>query len=127
MNKIKTTAIALSAIVLFATSSSAAPTSTTDSAVVNTPTAEPVSIEYLGEDTDYRIFRVVVTPGSNKNVTFSVSDFNEGEIYAAKFSTEKIQTLKIEKRMDQNLDFIVSAGGKTYTRSFTIMPTVVLK
>jgi hypothetical protein len=127
MTKMKTAALALSAIVLFANSSKAAPTSTPDSAVVSTAIAEPISVEYLGEDGDYRLFRVVVTPGSNKSVNFSVTDFNEGEIYATKFSTEKVQTLKIEKRNDQNLDFTVSAGGKTYTRSFTILPTVVLK
>ena len=128
MTKIKTTALAISAILLLANSSNAATKNNPDTAAaVQTVTAEPLSVEYLGEDGDYRLFRVTVTPGSSKNVNFSVNDFVEGEIYAAKFSTEKVQTLKIEKRNDQNLDFTVSAGGKTFSKSFTIMPTVVLR
>ena len=128
MTKIKTTALAISAILLLANSSNAATKNNPDTAAaVQTVTAEPLSVEYLGEDGDYRLFRVTVTPGSSKNVNFSVNDFVEGEIYADKFSTEKVQTLKIEKRNDQNLDFTVSAGGKTFSKSFTIMPTVVLR
>lgn len=128
MTKIKTTALAISAILLFANSSNAATKNNPDTAfAAQTAIAEPLSVEYLGEDGDYRLFRVTVTPGSSKNASFSVNDFAEGEIYAAKFSTEKVQTLKIEKRNDQNLDFTVSVDGKAFTKSFTIMPTVVLK
>ena len=126
MTKFKTTALALSAIVLFANSSIAA-TTNPDTAFAAPAAAVPLTVEYLGEDGDYRLFRVTVTPGSSKNASFSVNDFTEGEIYAAKFSTEKVQTLKIEKRNDQNLDFTVSVGGKVFSKSFTIMPTVVLK
>ena len=127
MTKTRTTALALSAMMLFATSSIVATTTNPDTAFVAPATAEPLNVEYLGEDGDYRLFRVTVKPGSNKYASFAVSDFNEGEIYAAKFSTEKVQTLKIEKRNDQNLDFTVSVGGKTFSKSFTIMPTVVLR
>ncbi|MFT3683062.1 MAG: hypothetical protein QM791_22575 [Ferruginibacter sp.] len=128
MTKIKTTALALSAIVLFANNSFAAvKNSNTDSAAVVTAPAEPLNVEYLGEDGDYRVFKVTVTPATNQAATFSVTDFTEGEMYSAKFSKEKVQTLKIERRLDQNLDFTVSVGGKTFSKSFTIMPTVVLK
>lgn len=128
MTKIKTTALAISAILLFANSSNAATKNNPGTtAAVQTVTADPLSVEYLGEDGDYRLFRVTVTPGSDKKASFAVNDFAEGEIYAAKFSTEKVQTLKIEKRNDQNLDFTVSVGGKTFSKSFTIMPTVVLR
>jgi hypothetical protein len=130
MTKIKNMAVALSAIVLFAGNSFAG---TTVNKPVNgiyygdEPLAEVMTVNYLGEDADYVFFQVSVKAANNNAVSFDVSDSNEGELYAATFSADKTQTLKIEKRDNQELNFNVKAGKKTYTRSFTVMPTVTLE
>ncbi len=128
MTKIKNIAAALSMIVLFAGTSFAGTTVKTASLpiVMNEPTAEPLIVNYLGEDADYLYFNVSVKSGSNKFVSFAVSDKAEGELYSSVFSTDKEQTFKIEKRDNQELDFNLSAGKKSYSKSFTIMPRVTL-
>lgn len=128
MTKIKNIAVALSTIVLFAGTSFAGTKSNTPSLrIVNDePTTEALAVSYLGEDADYLYFKVSVKSGSNKTVSFVVTDKSEGELYTTFFSTDKVQTLKIEKRENQELDFNLKAGKKSYSRSFTIMPTVTL-
>ncbi len=128
MTKIKNIAVALSTIVLFAGTSFAGTNSNNPSLrIVNDePTTEALVVSYMGEDADYLYFKVSVKPGSNKTVSFVVNDKSEGELYATFFSTDKVQTLKIEKRENQELDFNLKAGKKSYSRSFTIMPTVTL-
>jgi len=132
MTKIKNIAVALSAIVLFAGNTFA--TTTTVNAPVNgiyygdEPAAELLSVNYLGEDADYLFFEVSVKTGNNKAVSFEVTDSNEGEeLYSTTFSTGKTQTLKIEKRFNQELNFNVKAGTKSFTKSFTVMPTITLE
>jgi hypothetical protein len=127
MTKIKNIAVALSMIVLFAGTSFAG-TTTNNSLpiVVEEPTVEPLVVNYMGEDADYLYFKVSVKSGSNKFVTLAVSDKSEGELYTTVFSTDKEQTFKIEKRNNQELDFNLSAGKKSYSKSFTIMPRVTL-
>jgi hypothetical protein len=130
MTKIKNIAAALSAIVLFAGNSFAG---TTVNKPVNgiyygdEPAAEVLSVNYLGEDAEYLFFQVAVKAGDNKSVSFAVNDTEEGELYAATFKADKVQTLKIEKRYNQELNFNVKAGKKNYTKSFTVMPTVTLE
>ncbi len=132
MNKIKNTAVALSAIVLFAGNSFAG---TTVNNPVNNggiyygeePAAELLSVNYLGEDDEYLFFQVSVNGGSNKTVSFAVSDASEGELYSANLTSGKVQTLKIEKRLNQELNFNAKAGKKNYTKSFTVVPTVKLE
>lgn len=132
MNKIKNTAVALSAIVLFAGNSFAG---TTVNNPVNNggiyygeePAAELLSVNYLGEDENYLFFQVSVNTGNNKTVSFAVSDVTEGELYSTNLTSGKVQTLKIEKRANQELDFNVRAGKKNYTKSFTVVPTVKLE
>lgn len=132
MNKIKNTAVALSAIVLFAGNSFAG---TTVNNPVNNggiyygeePAAELLSVNYLGEDEEYLFFEVSVKAGNNKAVSFAVNDTFEGELYSTTISSDKVQTLKIEKRLNQELNFNVRAGKKSYTRSFTVVPTVSLE
>lgn len=132
MNKIKNTAVALSAIVLFAGNSFAG---TTVNNPLNNggiyygeePAAELLSVNYLGEDEEYLFFEVSVKAGNNKAVSFAVNDTFEGELYSTTISSDKVQTLKIEKRLNQELNFNVRAGKKSYTRSFTVVPTVSLE
>lgn len=131
MKRIKATAIALSAIVLFAGNTFAG--TTVNNAASNgiyygeEPAAELLSVNYLGEDSEYLFFQVSVKAGNNKYVSFAVNDVNEGELYSTTFNTDKVQTLKIEKRSNQELNFNVKAGKKNYTKSFTVVPTVVLE
>ncbi len=130
MTNIKNIALTLSSIVLFAATSFAGTTTTTvtnpTSAVIDEPTAEPLIVNYLGEDENYLYFKVAVKSGANKFVSFAVNDKTEGELYSATFNSDKEQTLKIEKRENQELDFNLSAGKKSYSKSFTIMPRVTL-
>lgn len=127
MTKIKNIAVALSAIVLFAGNSFAGTGSATAvTAVYEEPSAELLSVNYLGEDDNFLYFQVSVKKGANKNVSFAVNDETEGELYSVILNSDKIQTLKIEKRDGQHLAFNVKAGKKSYSKSFTIMPTVML-
>ncbi len=126
MTNIKNTALTLSAIVLFATSSFAGTEKKSVFADSSLTIEAPVSVQYMGEDANYVIFQVSVKEGENKAAALQVSDRAEGEIYAASFNAAKVQTLKIEKRFDQELSFTVSLGNETYTKYFTLMPTVVL-
>ena len=126
MTNIKNIAVALSAIVLTAGSSFAAPVFPVNAVKTEEPSAEPVSVKFIGEDAEYLYFQVAVKKGTNKAVELSVSDLFEGELYSTVFVSDKVQTLKIEKRFDQQLDFTVKAGKKNYSRTYTIMPTVVL-
>lgn len=130
MTKIKNIAVALSAIVLFAGNSVAG---TTVSKPVNgiyyadEPMAELMTVNYIGENADYLFFEVSVKAGSNKKVSIAVNDSEEGELYAATFRADKKQTLKIEKRYNQQLNFSVRSGNKSYSKSFTVVPTVKLE
>ncbi len=128
MTNIKKIAAALSMMVLFAANSFAGMVNkTTLPIVVEDPTIEPLSVNYMGEDANYLYFQVSVKSGRNKFVAFAVSDKAEGELYAASFSTDKVQTLKIEKRDNQELDFNLRVGNKHFSKSFTIMPKVTLE
>ena len=130
MTKIKNIAAALSAIVLFAGNSIAG---TTVNKPVNgiyyadEPMAELMTVNYIGENEDYLFFEVSVKAGSNKKVSIAVNDAEEGELYSATFRADKKQTLKIEKRYNQQLDFSVKSGNKSYSKSFTVVPTVKLE
>jgi hypothetical protein len=127
MTQIKKIAAALSVIVLLAGNSFATTTKTTSTLVTEEPAAELLSVNFVGEDANYLFFHVTVKAGNNKSVWFDVSDKTEGELYSVKFSADKVQTLKIEKRQGQELDFNLVAGDKSFSRSFTIMPTVTLE
>lgn len=125
MTNIKKTALTLSAIVLFASSSFAATTNKL-TVVDSFSTSEPVSVEFLGEDANYVFFQVIVKPGAAKTASLEVNDTNEGDLYTGKFNTAKTQTLKIEKKDNQELGFTVAVGNERYSKTFTLMPTVVL-
>ena len=126
MTKIKNIAVALSAIVLLAGTANAGTTNKSLPIVVEEPTAEPLSVSFLGEDANYLYFQVSVKAGLNKTVSFMVNDKTEGELYSSVLKNDKVQTLKIEKRDGQELDFNLVAGKKSFSKSFTIMPRVTL-
>ena len=119
MKKIKTIAVTLSAIVLFTGAVNAGTSNKILPTVVTVPTTEPLSVSYLGEDANYLYFQVAVIAGSNKTVSFAVSDRVEGELYSIVFSCDKVQTYKIEKREGQELEFNLEAGKKTFSKSFS--------
>ena len=128
MTKIKNIAAALSVIVLFAGNTFAGTVNKPVTGIVaDEPAAELMTVNYMGEDANYLFFEVAVKAGSNKSVSFAVNDSEEGELYATTFKTDKVQTLKIEKRYNQQLNFNVRAGNKSYSKSFTVLPTVTLE
>ena len=89
---------------------------------------EPFTVRYIGNDGDYLLFQVIVNSDNTKNTSFEISDKAEGEIYAASInSAYKEQTLKIEKRGNQELDFKLVIGKNVYSRSFAILSTVELE
>ncbi|MEN9569594.1 MAG: hypothetical protein RL172_825 [Bacteroidota bacterium] len=126
MKKIKNIAVALLAIVLFASNSFAGTPAKNINAIVDEPTAEQLVVNFLGEEGNYLVFQVVIKPGSNKSVSLAVTDKAEGELYNSVFSTTKTQTFKIEKRDNQELEFNLVSGKKSVSKSFTIIPVITL-
>lgn len=89
---------------------------------------EPFTVRYMGNEGEYLLFQVIVNSNNTKNTSFEISDKAEGEIYAASInSAYKEQTLKIEKRDNQELDFKLVIGKNVYSRSFAILSTVELE
>lgn len=125
MTTIKNSAIALLITVLFASNSFA--TNVINPVPVVTATAEnPLSVQYMGEEDGYLFFQVSVNTLDAKKVSFSINDKIEGEIYSTAMINSKTQTLKIEKRENQELDFQLEIGKKNFSKSFIVVPTVVL-
>ncbi len=89
---------------------------------------EPFTVRYIGNDGAYLLFQVIVNSDNTKNTSFEISDKAEGEIYTASInSAYKEQTLKIEKRDNQELDFKLVIGKTVYSRSFAILATVEME
>ena len=127
MTKIKKTALALSVIVLFASNSFATSLTDTATAVNYATVAEaPLDVKYLGEDGEYLLFEVAIKSVDRKTSSFVLTDKNEGEIYSAKYSKDKVQTIKVEKTGNQELDFTLTVGNERFSKSFIVQPTVVL-
>lgn len=125
MTTIKNSAIALLITVLFASNSFA--TNVINPVPVEKATAEnPLTVQYMGEEDGYLFFQVSVNNLEAKNASLSVNDRSEGEIYSAALSNNKTQTLKIEKRDNQELSFQLQIGKNNFSKSFIIVPTVVL-
>ena len=124
MTTIKKTIITLLAIVLFSSNSFAnaakAPVPTT------IETEDPLTVQYLGEQDGYLVFQVSMSNADVKVASLVIDDKTEGEIYTSAFRGNKIQTLKIEKRDSQELSFKLQIGKKSYSKSFIVVPTVVL-
>jgi hypothetical protein len=126
MTKIKNIALTLSAIVLFAANSFAGTVNNTSKAIYVDPSSEKLIVNFVGEENGYLVFEVAVNKGSNKAVSLSVNDKSEGELYNSTIYDSKTKTFKIEKRDNQELEFAVKAGKVSYSKSFTIVPTVTL-
>jgi len=126
MTKIKNIALTLSVIVLFAANSFAGTVKNTSKAIYVDPSSEKLIVNFVGEENGYLVFEVAVNKGSNKLVTLSVNDKSEGELYKSTVSGSKTQTFKIEKRDNQELEFSLKADKVSYSKSFTIVPTVTL-
>jgi hypothetical protein len=125
MTTIKNSAIALLVTVLFASNSFA--TNVINPVPAVTATSEnPLSVQYIGEEDGYLFFQVSVNTLEAKKASLSINDKNEGEIYSAALSNNKTQTLKIEKRENQELNFQLQIGKNNFSKSFIVVPTVVL-
>jgi hypothetical protein len=113
--------------VLFASNSFATSLTDTATAVNNVSVAEgPLDVKYLGEDGDYLLFEVAIKSVDHQTSSFVLTDKKEGEIYSAKFSKNKVQTIKIEKTGNQELDFTLMVGNEKFSKSFNVQPTVIL-
>lgn len=124
MKKFKNIVLTLVAMVISATAINAKSIDPVNSV----KTAEPFTVKYVGNDGDYLLFQVIVNSNNTKETSFAVSDKQEGEIYSAYIeSTYKAQTLKIEKRENQELDFKLVIGKEVYSRSFAILSTVAME
>jgi hypothetical protein len=126
MTKIKNIALTLSAIVLFAANSFAGTVNNSSKAIYVDPSSEKLIVNFVGEENGYLVFQVAVNKGANKVANLSVNDKSEGEIYSSNIAGTKTQTFKIEKRDNQELEFHLKAGNLSYSKSFTIVPTVTL-
>jgi hypothetical protein len=126
MTKIKNIALTLSAIVLFAANSFAGTVNNTSKAIYVDPSSEKLIVNFVGEDNGYLVFEVAVNKGSNKAVSLTLKDKTEGELYNSNVLGNKTQTFKVEKRDGQELEFSVRDGKISYSKSFTIVPTVTL-
>ncbi len=125
MTTIKNSAIALLITVLFA-SNSFATNLINPVPAVKAASENPLNVQYMGEEDGYILFKVIFnTPEANK-ASFSIKDKTEGEIYSANVNNNKTQTLKIEKRENQELNFQLQIGKNNFSTSFKIVPTVVL-
>jgi hypothetical protein len=127
MTKIKNIALTLSAIVLFAANSFAGTVTNTSKAIYVDPSSEKLIVNFIGEENGYLVFQVAVNKGANKMVSLTLKDKTEDELlYNSNVLDNKTQTFKVEKRDNQELEFSVKAGKVSYSKSFTIIPTVTL-
>lgn len=85
----------------------------------NEPVNSPLYVDFIGEDANYLIFRVTVSTNSNQLVSIVVNDKAEGELYAADITSNRVQTYKIEKRENQELNFQLQIGSNSYSSSFS--------
>jgi len=120
MTKLKTIAVAFASIVIFSNITNAQAVK----ASYSTNFEEPLKVKYLGEDKGYLLFEVTLqSPASS---LFAIADKYEGELYTAYISDRlKVQTVKIEKRADQVLNFKLVSGRKTYAKSFEVNTNTV--
>ncbi len=125
MSKLKNLTAALIAFVVLSATANAA---TIDSTGVSFPAEEPFSVKYLGNDGEYLLFEVVMKSNDTKHTSLAVSDTEAGELYSSPIrSSYKVQTMKIEKTTDQQLNFKLVVGTNVYNKSFSILSPVALE
>jgi len=89
-------------------------------AKIATTTNEPFSVQFLGSQDDYLVFRVEIKTGKVNRSVFKIEDTIEGELYSNTInSNAKYQLVKVEKRDNQVLDFKLVSENKVYTKTFT--------
>ena len=123
MTKLKTIALAAASLVIFTNITNAQALKASYS--VNFE--EPIRVKYLGDDGDYLLFQVTLQSTSPAPAKFIIDDKKEGELYSSGWGADfKVQTIKIEKRdYDQELEFKLLLGKKTYSRSFSVNTKLV--
>lgn len=81
--------------------------------------AVPLSVEFVGTEADYLVFRVEIKTGTVNHSVLEVADAVEGELYSSNITTNtKFQTMKIEKRNNQVLDFKLVSAKSVYVKTF---------
>ena len=116
----------LAAIIVFVLFSATATASTKDSTGV-LPVEDPITVKYLGNDGDYLLFQVEMKSTDAKHTSLEIFDKSAGQLYSTNIkSNYKVQTMKIEKTYQQQLDFNLVIDGKTYSKSFSIMEPIAL-
>lgn len=117
MTSLKNIAIAVASVVLFSNITYAQALKANYSVSYE----EPLAVKYLGSDGEYLTFQVTMTPQTEGTALFAIDDKYEGQLYAANVTSPlKVNTVKIEKRDDQVLNFKLVVGKKTYTKSFSV-------
>ncbi len=115
----KSTTILLASLMMLISSTVIAAHKNTIVTSTNEPVNSPLSVDFIGEDANYLIFRVTVSTNSNQLVSIVVNDKAEGELYAADITSNRVQTYKIEKRENQELNFQLQVGSNNYSSSFS--------
>jgi len=87
---------------------------------------EPLYVKYIETQGDYLIFTVEINAAISNKSTFKIDDAVEGELYSNTVNTSsKVQTMKIEKRENQVLDFKLVSGSTVYIKTFTTYAGVI--
>lgn len=88
---------------------------------ISTDGKDPFSVRYIGHKDGYLMFQLVVNSDAHANLSFEVCDKVTGETFIAKVPhVQPVQTIKIEKRDTQELDFKLVIGEEVYSRSFVL-------
>lgn len=123
MTTLKNIAVAVASIVIFTNITNA---QTAVKANYSVNYEEPMAIKYLGEDGDYLVFRVNVQPPVSGSAYFEIADKNVGALYSSNLTASpKVQTIKIEKKDDQVINFKLVVGKKTISKSYTVNSNIV--
>lgn len=124
MSTLKNSFAALIAFVLLSATANA---TTIDSTGTNFPAEDPITVKFLGNDGEYLLFQVVMKSTDAKHTSLEVVDKEAGKLYTSSINSNyKVQTMKIEKTYQQQLDFNLVIDGKVYSKSFSILEPVAL-
>mgnify|MGYP001797215457 CR=1 FL=1 len=118
MTKFKNIVFTLVALVISVTGISARPLNRANSFLAK----QTFSVIFIGSEGAYLLFQVIVNANNTNDTSFVILDKAAGANYTANINfTHNVQTLKIEKRDNQELDFKLVIGKDVYSRSFAIL------
>ncbi len=124
MTKLKNIALAVASLVIFSNITYAQTAATSYQVAY----AEPFSVKYLGTEGGYLVFQVKLQSDLQGKAIFRLEDKDAGTIYSNSFKNNfSIKTLKVEKRDNQVLDFVVTLDKQTYSKSFSVSTNQVEK